>query len=332
MKNRIPNFFIALGLCALVALFVFFKYDGMNDEHFELEFKNNYSIFSLNLPDTATFAGEIIPIEDPEIYERFDRELLVNTYWQSSTLLYFKRSHRYFPIIEPILQKHGVPDDFKYLALVESGLTNVVSGAGAVGFWQILESTAKLYGLEVSKEVDERYHLEKSTEAACLYLKEAYRKFGSWTLAAASYNMGMGGINKQLERQQGSSYFDLKLNHETARYVFRMAAVKQILENPNKYGFNFREKDLYNTIPTRSVLIDSAITDLGLFAKSENINYRILKYHNPWLRYHYLPKKGDEVYEIKIPLKGHYHLSETAKVLAPADSSTKKPASVKAGE
>src|SRR5690606_18501972 len=220
----------------------------------------------LPLPEDLTLAGEEVPFNDPDIYERFDRELHVNTYWQSQTILFFKRVHRYFPIIEPILKEHGIPEDFKYLALIESGLTNVVSPAGATGFWQILESTGKSYGLEINKEIDERYDIEKSTIAAAKYLKEAYEEFGSWTLAAASYNMGIYGVQKQLKRQHATDYYGLTLNAETSRYVFRIIALKEIIENPVKYGFHFREKDLYQTIPTTNIYVDTAIADLGHFA------------------------------------------------------------------
>ncbi len=287
----------------------FFTYDGMSDDNFQLVFNDKYHIYALNLPEAPTFAEEPVPMRDPEIQERLDRELLVNTYWQSQTMLFFKRANRYFEIIEPILKKNNIPEDFKYLALIESGLTNVVSPAGATGFWQIMESTGKQYGLEITKEVDERYHIEKSTEAACRYLREAHESLGSWTLAAASYNMGITGIKNQLERQRGSSYYDLTLNSETGRYVFRLLAVKEIIENPEKYGYHFREKDLYPVIPTKTVTVDTAVTNFGSFAQHFGINYRILKYHNPWLRYDYLPNTSGKKYFIEIPKKGHYQLS-----------------------
>ena len=292
-----------------VSFLTYYTYDGMSDDNFRMVFNEKYGIYALNMPDQIVFAGETVPIEDPEIYERYDRELLVNTYWQSQTMLFFKRSNRYFQIIEPILEKNGVPDDFKYLALIESGLTNVVSPVGATGFWQIMENTGKEYGLEINKEVDERYHLQKSTEAACKYLLEAKNELGSWTLAAASYNMGISGVKKQMERQEARSYYGLTLNSETARYIFRIIAAKEILSDPAKYGFHFREKDLYQTIPTRSVVVDTAVSNFGKFARKEGINYRILKYHNPWLRYDYLPNNSGKKYEIEIPLEGHFYVS-----------------------
>lgn len=305
---RIAMFIIVL--IGSVSFLTYHTYDGMTDDNFRMVFNEKYGIYALNLPEDITFAGEEIPFEDPEIYERFDREMLVNTYWQSQTMLFFKRSNRYFPIIEPILKKHGVPDDFKYLALIESGLSNVVSPAGATGFWQIMEATGKGYGLEINKEVDERYHVEKATTAACKYLLEAKKELGSWTLAAASYNMGISGVKKQLERQESKGYYGLTLNSETARYVFRILAAKEIMGNPEKYGFHFREKDLYELIPTRIVKVDTAVESFGKFAKNEGINYRILKYHNPWLRYDYLPNKTGKTYEIEIPLEGHFALAD----------------------
>ncbi len=293
-----------------ISTLTFFTYDKLGDDAFQGAFNDKYGIYALQVPVKIKFAGEEIPFKDPEIYERFDRELLVNTYWQSQTMLFFKRANRYFDIIEPILKKNGVPDDFKYLAVVESGLMNVVSPAGATGVWQIMEATGKDHGLEINKEVDERYHLEKSTEAACAYLKQAKKELGSWTLAAASYNMGIGGIRKQLKRQSTNSYYGLTLNSETERYVFRILAAKEIMSNPQKYGFHFREKDLYKVIPTTSVEIDTAVTSFGQFADKLGINYRILKYHNPWLRYDYLPNSSRKKYTIKIPKDGYFALSD----------------------
>lgn len=309
VNKIVKNIFFSIGLIALGASLSYFTYDGMSDENFEIVFKDNYNIYALPIPEDLRFANEEVPLEDPEIMERLDREMLVNTYWQSQTMLFNKRIHRYFPVIEPILEKHGIPEDFKYLAVIESGLTNVVSPAGATGFWQIMEGTGKDYGLEINKEVDERYHLEKSTEVACKYLKHAYDELGSWTLAAASYNMGITGVKKQLERQGGNSYYDLTLNSETGRYLFRIMALKQILGNPEKYGFHFRAKDLYKPIPTYTVKVDTSVENFGSFANELGINYRILKYHNPWLRYDYLPNSSGKLYEIEIPEEGHFKLS-----------------------
>ncbi|WP_405207454.1 lytic transglycosylase domain-containing protein [Aquimarina sp. LLG6339-5] len=267
---------------------------------------NDYNVYAVPMPDNMNFAGELVPVENPDIRERMDRELLVNTYWQSNGLLLFKRANKYFPIIEPILKEEGVPDDFKYLAVIESSLTQAVSPARATGFWQILKNTGKEYGLEVNNNVDERYHIEKSTRVACKYLKNAKKRFGSWTLAAAAYNAGPGGINKQLKRQNATTYYDLLLGQETGRYVFRITAVKEILSNPKKYGFNFTKNDLYEYIPTFNVLVDEPIADFNEFAAKYNINYKILKLHNPWLRETHLNNGTGKEYLIKIPREGYY--------------------------
>jgi len=273
---------------------------------FENEPVNKYNVYALQVPDDLNFAGEPIPLQNPDIYERMDRELLVNTYWQSNALLMFKRAEKYFPIIEPILKEHGVPDDFKYLAVIESGLTNAVSPAGARGFWQIMPATGKEFGLEINQNVDERYHLEMSTHVACEYLKQSKNKFGSWTLAAAAYNAGNGGINKQLNLQKVDNYYDLLLGEETGRYMFRIIALKEIINNPTTYGFNFKTEDLYQHIPTKKIEIDTAVADFAEFAKKFNINYKILKLHNPWLREPHLNNKSGKKYAIDIPEEGVY--------------------------
>lgn len=260
----------------------------------------NYEIKALKLPEKMDFAGEAAPLQLIDVYERIDRELLVNTYWQSNGLLMFKRVHKYFPIIEPILAKNGIPDDFKYLALIESGLQNVTSPAGAKGFWQIMKTTGREHGLEINENVDERYHLEKSTEVACDYLNDAKAKFGNWTLAAAAYNAGNRRISESLEKQQVSDYYDLLLNTETARYLPRILAVKEIIEHPTKYGFSFDKSDLYNAETTNEVKVDTAITNMAQFAKSFNMNYKELKRHNPWLREGHLNNKSRRLYMIKV--------------------------------
>jgi len=271
---------------------------------------DNYNIYSLPMPQNLEFAGEMVPIENPDIYERMDKELLVNTYWQSNALLLIKRAHKYFPIIEPILKANGVPDDFKYLAVIESGLTQVVSPAGAVGFWQIMEGTGKDFKLEINDNVDERYNIEKSTQVACDYLKQSKAKFGTWTMAAAAYNAGNAGVMRQLDRQDASNYYDLLLGEETGRYVFRILALKEILKNPIQYGFNIEEEHLYKNIPSYNVKVDTAVKDFPAFARKFDINYKILKIHNPWLREAFLTNKSGKLYEIQIPEKGVYKLSK----------------------
>jgi membrane-bound lytic murein transglycosylase D len=300
------NILAIIGLFSICGLFIYALQDAQTDENFEKKLINDYNVYALQVPDNLDFAGEVLPLKDPDIYERMDRELLVNTYWQSNGLLMFKRAKKYFPIIEPILKKNGIPDDFKYLAVIESGLTNVVSPAGARGFWQIMQATAKENGLEVNDNVDERYNLEKATEVACQYLLESKEKFGSWTLAAAAYNAGDSGISRRLEEQNVTDYYDLLLGEETGRYVFRIVAFKEILTHPETYGFNFRDKDLYTNIPTYKVEVDTAVTDFTKFAEGFGINYKILKVHNPWLRDRFLNNKSRKKYMIDIPKEGYY--------------------------
>jgi hypothetical protein len=266
----------------------------------EKSFENDYNVFAIDLPEQIDFAGERTPLEINEVKERLDRELLVNTYWQSNALLLIKRTNKYFPIIEPILKEYGIPDDFKYLAVAESGLEHVVSPAGATGFWQIMKGTAQDYGLEVNNNVDERYHIEKATRVACEYLKNSKERFGSWTLAAASYNAGNAGISRELKRQEVDDYYDLLLNPETSRYVFRIIALKHILSNAEDFGFHYEEKDLYKIEPVKTVEIDSAVSDFVRFAEKFDMTYKTLKIHNPWLRDKHLDNYSKKVYKIKV--------------------------------
>lgn len=291
------SLFIAL---ILIKLFVFSDEKGPS---YHDQFIDKYGIYAVELPNEISFAGEQVPLQNFDIRESLDKELLINTYWQSQTVLFIKKANRYFPIIEPILKKHNIPDDFKYIALIESGLDNVTSPAGAKGYWQFLKGTGKEYGLEITGEVDERYHLEKSTEAACKYFAKAFDKFQNWTIVAASYNMGRTNVIRQINRQKSNNYYDLILGDETGRYIFRILAVKLILNSPEKYGFNLRKNDLYPPIPTYTVKVDTAVKDFADFAKEQGINYKILKYFNPWLRENYLTNSSGKSYFIKIPKK-----------------------------
>ena len=305
----IKNILSAIGLVAVSGFFIFGMQQAPKDEVM-IEKKapvvNDYNIYALEVPMDLNFAGEQLPLENPDIYERMDRELLVNTYWQSNGLLMFKRAQKYFPIIEPILKENGIPEDFKYLSVIESGLTNAVSPAGARGFWQIMKTTGRENGLEINANVDERYHFEKATKVACKYLKEAKAKFGNWTLAAASYNAGKAGISRRLKEQNVNGYYDLLLGEETGRYMFRIVALKEILNNPNKYGFNFAQTDLYKPVPTTKVKVDTAVADFTTFAERYGVNYKILKIHHPWLREPHLNNKSRKLYEIAIPKEGYY--------------------------
>jgi membrane-bound lytic murein transglycosylase D len=317
LKNSLISLFypflLLLTLTMLLVIFTFFRTDLNESIPFQSLFQKNYQIFALEMPPELSFAGERVPMEYFDVHESFDRELLINTYWQSQTLLFFKRANRFFPAIEPILKENNIPDDFKYLAIAESGLTNSISPAGAVGFWQFLSGTAKDYGLEINEEVDERYHLEKSTEAACRFLQESYETYGNWTMVAASYNAGRKGINTQVEIQKQDNYYDLLLSEETARYLFRILAIKTILENPETYGFMFRQQDLYQPVSFYTVDVDSTVTDFADFADLFGTNYKLLKFLNPWLRKPHLNNRSGRVYTLKIP-------SDNSRLLSPADS------------
>ena len=311
MKNKMDKSIKILGLIAVIMIsslliFAAKKSDSEADNYLKEGDKNTsetYEIKALKIPENLDFAGERVPTENDDIKERMDRELLTNTYWQSNTMLLFKRANKFFPLIEPILKENGIPNDFKYLAVIESGLLNVSSPAGAKGFWQILEGTAKESGLEVNTNVDERYHLEKSTQAACDYLKSAKARFGNWTLAAAAYNAGNRGVSSKMETQKVSSYYDLLLGDETERYILRIVALKEIMSNPEKYGFIFEKEDLYTATPTKFVEVSTPIADIAQYSIDLGINYKIMKLHNPWLRENTLENKTGKAYQLKIPIE-----------------------------
>ncbi len=277
--------------------------DG-NELSYEQQIIQNYQVFAMPIPDGLTFASEKVPLQNIIVKEALDRELHSNTYWHSNTFYYLKRANRWFPVIEKILAEHGIPDDFKYLAVIESGLMNVTSPSGAKGFWQFMQSTGQGYGLEISADVDERLHLEKATVAACEYLKGSYEKFDNWTLSAASYNMGKAGVEGQLAKQKADNYYDLLLNIETGRYVYRILAVKCIFENPKQYGFNFRKEDLYAPYETKVVNVDSSISNIADFASSLGTNYKTVKMLNPWLKGNQLSNGKGKTYEILLPVEG----------------------------
>ena len=260
-----------------------------------------YKIVSLPIPDTLSFCGEAVPLDIFYVREALDQELTVNTYWHSATLQLIKRANRWFPLIDSILRSNSIPNDFKYVAVIESGLQNVVSPAGATGFWQFLKDTGKEYGLEIDEEIDERYHVAKSTEAACKYLQKSYNQYHDWNLVAASYNAGMNGINKLLDDQGAESYYDLLTSQETSRYVFRALAIKLILENPENYGFYVKKNELYMSIPVHYVKVSDRVTSWANFAKQQGISYKLLKYFNPWLRDKDLKNRKNKTYLIAIP-------------------------------
>lgn len=259
-------------------------------------------IYALKVPEQMDFAGEQVPLNDQDVRQHIDRELLINMYWHSQTIYIMKQFNQVIKIIEPILEKNGVPHDFVYLCVAESGLQyNATSPSGAVGLWQFMKPTGLKYGLTINDEVDERMSYEKSTEAACKYFIEAKEKFGSWTMAAASFNMGIDGLSGISRRQDSNNYYDLYLNRETSRYIYRIVAMKEVLSNPRKYGFFLESDDLYAPYSYHSITIDTTIHNLTTFAKQQGTNYKMLRLMNPWLIGYSLTNKDGKSYDIKVP-------------------------------
>ena len=300
-----PVRFFTLFFCSIFLIGLsFFSFERINSS-FIISYgePSTYKVHGLHIPSQVEFAGEIMQLDEADLVERMDKELLVNTYWQSNTLLMMKRANKFFPEIERILKEEEVPDDFKYLALIESGLENLRSPAGAKGFWQILRTTGKEYGLEVNANVDERYHLELSTRMACAYLKKAKERLGSWTLAAASYNRGIAGINRILDKQQADNYYDLLLGTETKRYIFRILAVKEIIQAPERFGFFVEKAQLYSPVAYRTIPVDTAITNIARFSEQMGVSYKTLKIYNPWLLQNHLNNKSRKLYHIALPIE-----------------------------
>ncbi|WP_282072987.1 lytic transglycosylase domain-containing protein [Polaribacter atrinae] len=289
-------------LSILIVTFLFYNGIHKNEIDPQTSTHETYKIKALKLPNNLNLAGERVPLEIPDVKERMERELLVNTYWQSNGLLLIKRANKYFPILEPLLKKYGLPDDFKFLALAESAFIDETSNVGAAGMWHFMKATGKEYGLEINSNVDERYDIEKSTKVAAEYLKKSQKRFNSWTLAAAAYNAGNYGVSKRLDEQEVTNYYDAKLPDETERYVLRIIALKEVISNPKKYGFVFENEDLYTLAKTRTIKVDTAISNITHFAKKFGMNYKEFKILNPWLRENKLNNKSRKVYEIKIPV------------------------------
>jgi peptidoglycan lytic transglycosylase D len=292
-------------LAALGAIATFMVFTSYDDTPGKMAGEaRTFIIPQVDMEKDYWFAGERVPIENFDVKERLERELIVNSYRHSTTILNIKNSARFFPVIEKILKENGVPDDFKYAAIAESDLRNATSPAGARGIWQLMNSTAKDYGLEVRNEVDERLHLEKATRVACRHLNKYYERFGNWTLAAAAYNMGAHGLDKEVGNQHFENYYDLNLNSETNRYIFRIVAIKEVLRNPEAYGFDISEEQRYPPLDKYALVsVDTSIANLGDFAKQSGVSYRMLKIYNPWLRDWKLTNKRGKKYDIKIPKK-----------------------------
>lgn len=292
---------VQIAIVAVVAIIVSSYIIKTHEECADNQLSSGHvMVKQIDIPSQITFMGERVPVENFDTRESLDRELQVNMFWHSQTIMLLKRANRYFPEIEPILKENNVPDDLKYIALIESGLMNVTSPSGAKGFWQFLEGTAKEFMLEVNDEVDERYNVAKATQAAIRYFKKQKDRFGSWTMAAASYNMGGNGLARQVARQKCNNYYDLTLGEETERYVFRALAIKMIFESPTEFGFNLPTESLYEPIPYRIVEVDSTICNIADFAFSQGTNYKMLKTLNPWLRDNKLTNRKGKNYQIKI--------------------------------
>lgn len=307
-KNS-KRYYFFVGITSIMAVFfiatnLFFTNNNAADDGLDKKFPQNYKIVSPAIPNSISIFNEGVPLENFEVYERVEREVMVNTYWHSSTLLAIKRAARWFPVIEPILKQNNIPDDFKYLAVVESNLENVVSPAGATGYWQFIKSAAKQYELEVGDEIDERYDVEKSTQAACNYLKDSYKTFGNWTMSASSYNAGISGIEKWSGLQKSTNYWNLVLGSETSRYVARIIAMKLILQNPADYGYDLKDKDLYLPLKYKEIELNSSVENFADYATTIGINYKTLKLYNPWLRDTSLKNKNSVSYKIKVPGEG----------------------------
>ncbi|MDP2423776.1 MAG: lytic transglycosylase domain-containing protein [Bacteroidales bacterium] len=316
------SFIILSILIALITIHLLISWSSItqsSDKAFKQAFLKHNKVFPVEIPAKVIFADESVPLDKYYVYEALDRELTINTYWHSNSILWMKRANRWFPLIEPILKLYNIPNDFKYLAVIESGLTNTVSPAGAAGFWQLMDKTAKELGLEVDNQVDERYHVVKATHAACKYLNESYKIYGSWFMSAAAYNAGKDRIVRAIGDQKTNDYFDLYLNEETSRFIYRLLAVKTIFEAPANYGFYLRKKDLYQPVPTFTVSADSSISNLTDYALYHNINYRLLKEFNPWLMDNKLHNPSRKTYTFIIPQTGFMSRQKLLEQLAHPD-------------
>lgn len=320
--RQILKYAIAPALLLIIAAFLVFAvlYQKNPVKDYREIAHRSYRIFSPECPAKADFSGEKMPLDLFYVRESLDREIMINTYMHASTILMFKRAGRWFPMIEPILKKNNIPDDFKFLALAESNFSNAVSPAKAEGFWQFIKPTAIQYGLEVNEEVDERYNVALATEAACRYFQEAYSKYGNWTLVAASYNRGLEGVSDAIENQKTKNFYELFLNEETSRYIYRIVALKEIYNHPTRYGLYLMSQDFYPPVPTYSIEVDSAIRDLPAFAIKNKISYRVFRDLNPWLKRYTLTNKLRKTYKILLPKEGSLNMDFLQKSLSPSDS------------
>lgn len=310
-KTIYTAFTVIFSAILLLSVIYGFKGLGRNCGTVNDPFDTVYSIQSFRLPENVSFAGERLPLENFDTRESLEREILTSAYRHSSTIMIIKRANRYLPVIEKILKENNIPDDFKYLVAAESEYSNMISPVGATGFWQIMPETGKEEGMEINTVVDERYNVEKSTQFACDYFKRSYERYGNWTLAAASYNGGRFGIDEQIAIQKQNNYYDLLLNEETARYIFRAVAYKIVITDPVSYGFDLGQNDLYPELKYFEVKVDSAITNFSDFAAKYGTNYKMLKFLNPWLRKPFLTPRPNKTYLIKIPVEGMRSIEKT---------------------
>ncbi len=305
MKIKVGRTGLAVMLILSAGFVIFIFAGALNTDHASVKPNNEViTVTSWDIPEEVSFAGESVPLTNFDTRESLDREVNATAYRHGSTLLTIKRAGRYFPEIEKILKENNIPDDFKYLACAESDLANAISPAGATGFWQIMEGTGREYGMTINKEIDERYCIEKSTRFACAFFRKAYEKYGSWTMAAAAYNNGISGLDEQVEIQKETNYYNLLLNDETGRYLFRIIALKLIISDPPSFGFLISDKDIYQPIPYTEVSVDTAVASFEQFSRKYDTNYKMLKYLNPWLRKPYLTNSTGSVLKIRIPEKG----------------------------
>lgn len=319
-KNINPTLLVVLFFIAFCAIYLFLKTFIYPPTRNEISFtNNNYNILGLNIPSNLSFCGEKIPFNTYEIKINLEQEFFNNAYWKANSSVLFSKAQKWFPYLESILKKEGVPEDFKYVALIESHLSNIVSPAGAAGFWQLIPASAQNYGLEVNNYVDERYHVEKATKAACMHFKEAYSVFKNWTLSAAAYNLGIGGIQAALKKQNANSYYELLLNKETGSFVYRILAYKTLFESPSHFGVKKKKWNYLPLIQFKTYKIDSSITNLTAFAKHIGCNKVTIRFFNPWLLQDILPNPDKKIYEIRIPKNLKYDYSSYIKDLIGED-------------
>ena len=309
---------VLLGVATLLMFAVLYQKNPSKD--YREVAQRSYRMFSPECPARADFAGEKMPLELFYVKESLDREILINTYMHASTILMFKRANRWLPLIEPILKKNKVPDDFKFLALAESNFTNAVSPSKAEGFWQFIKPTATHYGLEVNEEVDERYNVAKATEAACKYFLDSFEKYGNWTLVAASFNRGQDGLSDALDNQKANSFYELYLNEETSRYIYRIVALKEIYNHPVKYGFYLMASDFYPVVPTYTIEVDSPIHSIPDFARNNKVSVRVFRDFNPWLRRYTLSNRLKKTYQIVLPKEGALNTDFLLRNIPPSET------------